>query len=63
MDVFMVRNLGDDQQGLKKGQDIKEENLRRSQQEKAKSDSTSSPPWSLGPDCTKIDAQNASKLR
>jgi hypothetical protein len=40
MDVLMSRNLGEDQQGLEKGQDINEEKLVRSQQEKAKSDST-----------------------
>jgi hypothetical protein len=58
----MIRNLGEDQQGLGKGQDVKEEKLGRSQQEKAKSDSTSSPPRSLGPVCTKMDAQDASEL-
>jgi hypothetical protein len=63
MDVFMNRNLGEDQQGLEKGQDIKEEKLGRSQQEKVKSDPTSSPPWSLGPVYTKTDAQDASELR
>jgi hypothetical protein len=31
MDVLMIRNLGEDQQGLEKGQDIKEEKLGRSQ--------------------------------
>jgi hypothetical protein len=55
----MIRNLGEDQQGLEKSQDIKEEKLGRSQQEKAKSDSTSSPP----PVCTKTDAQDATELR
>jgi hypothetical protein len=46
----MIRNLGEDHQGLVKYQDVKEEKLGRSQQqEKAKSDSTSSPPRSLGP--------------
>jgi hypothetical protein len=49
MDVLMIRNLGEDHKGLGKGQDIKEEKLGRSQQEKAKSDSTSSPPRSSGP--------------
>jgi hypothetical protein len=46
MDVLMIRNLGEDHQGLIKGQDVKEEKLGHSQQEKAKFDSTSSPPWS-----------------
>jgi hypothetical protein len=59
----MIRNLRENQQGLEKGQDIKEEKLVRSQQEKAKFDSTSSPPWSLGPLYTKTDAQDASELR
>jgi hypothetical protein len=55
----MIRKLGEDQQGLGKGQEVKEEKLGCSQQERAKSDSTSSPPWSPGPVCTKIDAQDA----
>jgi hypothetical protein len=63
MDVFMIRNLWEDQQGLEKGQDIKEEKLGCSQQEKAKSDSTSSPPRSSGRVCTKMVAPDASKLR
>jgi hypothetical protein len=49
MDVFMIRNLGEDHQGLGKCQDVKEEKLGRSQQDKAKSDSTSSLPRSPGP--------------
>jgi hypothetical protein len=56
MDVLMIRNLGEDEQGLYKGQDIKEEKLGRSQQEKVKFDPTSSPPWSSGQVCTKTDA-------
>jgi hypothetical protein len=56
MDVLMIRNLGENHQGLGKGQDVKEEKLGHSQQEKVKSDSTSSPPWSTGPACTKTDA-------
>jgi hypothetical protein len=63
MDVFMIRNLGEDHQGLGKCQYVKEKKLGRSQQEKAKSDSTSSPSRSLGPVCTKADAQDASELR
>jgi hypothetical protein len=58
----MISNLVENQQGLEKVQDIKEEKLGYSQQEKAKSDSTSSPPRSLGPVYTKMDAQDASKL-
>jgi hypothetical protein len=49
MNVLKIRNLGEDQKGLGKGQGVKEEKLVRSQQEKAKSDSTSPPPLSLGP--------------
>jgi hypothetical protein len=56
VDVLMIRNLEENQQGLEKSQDIKEDKLGRSQQEKAKSDSTSSPPQSSGPVCTKMDA-------
>jgi hypothetical protein len=63
MDVLMIRNLGEDQQGLEKSQDIREEKLGRSQQEKAKSDSTSSLPRSSGPVCTKMDTQDAFELR
>jgi hypothetical protein len=62
MDVLLIRNLGEDQQGLGKGQDVKEEKLGRSQQKKVKSYSTSSPPQSPGPVYTKTDAQDASKL-
>ena len=59
----MIRNLGEDHQGLGKGQDVKEEKLGRSQQEKAKSDSALSPPHSPEPICTKMDAQDASELQ
>jgi hypothetical protein len=62
MDVLMIRNLGEGRQGLGKGQDIKEEKVGRSQQEKAKSNLTSSPPQSPGPVCTKIDAQDSSNF-
>jgi hypothetical protein len=56
----MIRNLGEDQQRLEKGQDIKEEKLGHSQQEKVKSNPTLSPPRSSGLVCTKMDAQDAS---
>jgi hypothetical protein len=59
----MIINLEDDQQGLEKDQDVKDEKLGRSQQEKAKSDSTLSPPWSPKLVCTKMDVQDASELR
>jgi hypothetical protein len=63
MDVLMIRNLGEDHKGLEKCQDVKEEKLGRSLQEKAKFDSTSSPPRRPGPVCTRMDGHDASKLR
>jgi hypothetical protein len=63
IDILMIRNLGEYQQGLEKGQDIKEEKLGRSQQEKVKPDPTLSPPRSSGPVCTKTDTQDASELQ
>jgi hypothetical protein len=63
MDVLMIRNLGEDHQGLGKSQDIKEEKIWCLQQEKAMFDSTSSPRPSPGPVCTKMHAQDASKLQ
>jgi hypothetical protein len=42
----MIRNLGEDEKGFGKGQGVKEEKLGRSHQERAKSDSTLSPPQS-----------------
>jgi hypothetical protein len=62
-DNKISRNLGEYHQGLGKCQDVREEKLGRSQQEKAKSDSTLSPPWTLGPVCTKIDDQDAFELQ
>jgi hypothetical protein len=62
MHVLMIRNHGEDYQGHGNRQGVKEEKLGRSQQKKAKSNSTSSPPWSLELVCTKMDAQDASKL-
>jgi hypothetical protein len=59
----MIRNLVEDHQGIEICQDVKEDKLGHSQQEKAKLDSNSSPPRSLGPVCTKTDAQDASELR
>jgi hypothetical protein len=63
MDVLMIRNLREDRKGLEKCQDVKEEKIRGSQQEKNNYDSTSSPPRSPGPVYTKMDAQDASKLQ
>jgi hypothetical protein len=62
MDVLMVRNTGEDHQGLGKGQYINDEKIGHSQQDKAKSDSTSSPPQTPGPVCTKTDAHDATIL-
>jgi hypothetical protein len=63
MDVLIIRNLGEEQQGLGKGQYVKEEKLGCSQQERVKFDSTLSLPYCLGPFYTKTDPQDASKLR
>jgi hypothetical protein len=63
MDVLMIRNLGEDHQGLGKYQYVKEEKLGHSKQEKVMSDSTSSPPRSSGPVCTKTYAQDASEIQ
>jgi hypothetical protein len=62
MHILMIRNHEEDQQGLGKGQGVKEEKLGCSQQEEVKSDSTSSLPCCPRPLCTKMDAQDASKL-
>jgi hypothetical protein len=51
----MIRNLGEDKQGFGKGQDVNEKKLVHSQQEKVKSDSTSSPPRNPRPVCTKTN--------
>jgi hypothetical protein len=52
----MIKNLGEDKKDLKKSQDVKDEKLGCSQQEGAKSDSTSTPPRSPGPVYTKPDS-------
>jgi hypothetical protein len=57
MDVLMIRNLGEDQQGLGKGLGVEEE------QKEIKSDSTATPSRVPGPVCTKMDAQDAFGLR
>jgi hypothetical protein len=62
IDVLTIQNLREDQKGLGKGQYINEAKLGHSQQERAKSDSTSSLPQNLGPVCTKTDTKDASKL-
>jgi hypothetical protein len=53
----MMRNLGEDQQGHGKGQDVKEDKLGRRCQEGAKSDSTLPPPLNPRPVCTKTNAR------
>jgi hypothetical protein len=55
MHVLMIRNHGEDKKRLDKGQGDKEENLGHSQQEEAKSNSTSSPAWRTGPVYTKAN--------
>jgi hypothetical protein len=63
LDVLTISNLREDYQGLGNRQDVNKEKLGRSEQEKVKSHSTSSPPRSLGSICIKMDAQDASELR
>jgi hypothetical protein len=62
IDVLMIRNLGEDQQGLGKCQGVEKEQQGRPQQEghQVRLDCESiSSPW---PTCTKMDAQDASRL-
>jgi hypothetical protein len=61
MDVLIIRNIREDQKGLGKGWYVKEEKQGSLQQEKAKFDSTSSLPQSLGRVCTKMDARMHTK--
>jgi hypothetical protein len=63
MDVLMIRNLGEDQQGLLKGLVVEEEQQGRPQQEGDQVDSAATPSWDPGLVCTKMDAQDASGLR
>jgi hypothetical protein len=61
MHVLLIRNNGEDQQGLGEGQGVKEEELGRPHQgvhtkEESMSNSTSTPPRIPEPDFTKIDA-------
>jgi hypothetical protein len=63
MDVLMIRNLGQDQQGLWKGLGVEEEQQGRHNRKEIKSDSAATPSRVPGPVCTKIDAQDASGLR
>jgi hypothetical protein len=63
MDVLMIRNFGEDQQGLGKGLGVEEEQQRRHNRKEIKSDSATTPSRVLRPVCTKMDAQDASGLR
>jgi hypothetical protein len=63
MDVLMIRNLGEDQQGLGKGLGVEEEQQGRYNRKEIKSDSAATPSRAPGPVCTKMDAQDASELR
>jgi hypothetical protein len=63
MDVLMIRNFGEDQQGLGKGLGVEEEQQGRHNRKEIKSDSAATPSWVPGPVYTKMDAQNASGLR
>jgi hypothetical protein len=63
MDVLMIRNLGEDQQGLGKGLGDEEEQQGCHNRKDIKSNSAVTPSRVLGPVCTKMDAQDASGLR
>jgi hypothetical protein len=63
MDVLIIRNLGEDQQGLGKGLGVEEEQQGRHNRKEIKSDSAATPSRVIGPVCTKMDAQDASGLR
>ena len=58
----MIRNLGEDQQGLGKGLVVEEEEQGRHNRKEIKSDSTATLSRVLGPVCTKMDTQDASRL-
>jgi hypothetical protein len=62
MDVLMIRNLGEDQRGLGKGLCVEEEQQGRHNRKEIKSDSAATPSRVPGPVCTKMDAQDASRL-
>jgi hypothetical protein len=63
MDVLMIRNLGEDQQGLGKGLAVEEDQQGRHNRKEIKSDSAATPSRVPGPVCTKMDAKDASGLR
>jgi hypothetical protein len=56
----MIRNFGEDHQGLGKGVGIEEEQQGCHNRKEIKSDSTATPSRVPGPVCTKMDAQDAS---
>jgi hypothetical protein len=56
----MIRNLGEDQQGLGKGLGVEEEEQGCHNRKEIKSDSGTTPSRVPGSVCTKIDAQDAS---
>jgi hypothetical protein len=59
----MIRNLGEDQQGLRKGIGVGEEQQGRHNRKEIKSDSATTPSRVPGPVYTKMDTQDASGLR
>jgi hypothetical protein len=63
MDVLMIRNLGEDQQGLGKDLGVEEEQQGRHNRKEIKSDSAATPSRVPGPVCTKMDTQDVSRLR
>jgi hypothetical protein len=63
MDVLMIRNFGEDQQGLGKGLGVEDEQQGRHNKKEIKSDSAATPSRVPETVCTKMDAQDASGLR
>jgi hypothetical protein len=63
MDVLMIRNFGEDPQGLGKGLGVEEEQQGRHNRKEIMSDSAATPSRVPGPVCTKSDAQDAFGLR
>jgi hypothetical protein len=59
----MIRNLGEDQQGLGKGLDVEEEEQGTHNRKEIKSDSAATPSRVPGLVCTKMDDPDASGLR
>jgi hypothetical protein len=59
----MIRNLGEDQQGLGKARGVEEKEQGCHNRKEIKSDSAATPSRVPGPVCTQMDAQDASELR